>query len=124
MPSRRRSNFQRRQTLDSNVQARLRGARGGFTQFKPEAEREALWNEHGDDNAMFYRRGMSHPIPIEDAEAEEQCWLDSGQNDEYGLSHFFIHKHYSDEEKQALWDDRGDLRRFYWKPGMRQPEPI
>jgi hypothetical protein len=31
---------------------------------------------------------------------------------------------YSDEEKQALWDDRGDLRRFYWKPGMRQPEPI
>ena len=41
----------------------------------------------------------------------------SGEHDEYGMQSFFIGKHYSDEEKQALWDERGDKKRFRWQAG-------
>jgi hypothetical protein len=56
--------------------------------------------------------------------AREDSWLASGADDQYGLDSYFIATNYSDDEKQSLWDKRGDHERWSWKPGMRRPEPI
>jgi len=57
---------------------------------------------------MFWRREMMLPITREELEANEEAWLDSGESDEYGSCSYFIHRFYTDDEKQALWDERGD----------------
>jgi hypothetical protein len=76
-------NLNKRQALSSNTQAWLRGDEScGFFKFKPVAELEALFEEHGDHDAMFYRGGMLRPITVEKLEAFEDSWLDSGESDE------------------------------------------
>jgi hypothetical protein len=55
-------------------------------------------------------------------QARKDAWLNSGESDEYGVCSFFIHKHYTDDEKAALWNERGDKSRFQWQAGMRRPE--
>jgi hypothetical protein len=117
--------LKKKQELDATAQAWLAGDPAcGLFQFKSDQQLETVWREYGDDNAMFWRPGMMLPIPIEDAEAEEQRWLDSGHADEYGRESYFIHTYYTDKEKQALYEDRGDKKNFYWRRGMRGPEPI
>jgi len=39
------------------------------------------------------------------------------------MSGSFIQHNYTDQEKQTLWE-RGDKKRFHWRPGMRGPEAI
>src|ERR1700687_6172945 len=104
MPIRKR-NITRRASLDSNAQAWLDGRcrESGFYQFKPDAELEALWAEHGDTDTMFWRRDMSLPITLEDLEARVEAWLDAGEDDKYGFSSYFVNKHYAANEKLKLW---------------------
>ena len=64
---------------------------------------------------------MMLPITREELEANEDAWLNSGESDEYDSSSFFIHKHYSDAEKQELWSARENGKRYQWRPGMRRP---
>ncbi len=122
MPIRKRT-LSRRQALDSNAQAWLRGEPCGFFMFKPQDELEALWEEYGDKDNMFWRSRYCLPITREELEANEDAWLNSGESDEYGSCSYFIDKYYTDEEKQTLWS-RGDKKRFHWRPGMRGPESI
>src|SRR5438045_3025684 len=49
MPTRQRSNFTKRQALDADAQAWLRGMPCGFFEFQDDAALEALWSEHGGD---------------------------------------------------------------------------
>jgi hypothetical protein len=103
----------------------LRGDECGFFKFKPRDELEAIWREHGDSEKMFYRRGMLFgPITLDDLERRENAWLGTGEGSEYSGDSFFIHEHYSDEEKQTLWQERGDKDLFRWAPGMYRPEAI
>jgi hypothetical protein len=97
---------------------RRSGPSGGAKELQP------IWDQHGDTDSMFWRRDMRRPITREDLESHEDAWLASGESDEYGMQSFFIDKHYSDHEKQALWDERGDKKRFQWQHGKRRPEPI
>jgi hypothetical protein len=85
---------------------------------------QAIWSEHGDDENFFWRRGVGRPITIEALEALEDSWLNSGDDDDYGLNSFFIHKYYSSDEKQKLFDSRGDKSLYRWQPGMRGPAAI
>ncbi|MFB9265585.1 hypothetical protein ACFFWD_20925 [Bradyrhizobium erythrophlei] len=81
--------------------------------FKHLDELEALWNQHGDESSMFWRRSMKLvPITLADLKEHEDAWLNSGESDEYGASSFFINKQYSDAEKTAPWEKRGDKKRF------------
>jgi hypothetical protein len=114
-----------RQGLSSDARAWLDGHRNtGFFQFKPDAELQALWDNNGDADEMFWRRGMARPITLEDLKVSEDEWLNAGVDDEYGGKSFFIWKHYTDEEKQALWAERGDKSVYRWSQGMRKPEAI
>jgi hypothetical protein len=92
MPIRRR-NLSRRQHLDSDAQAWLDGRECHFFQFKPDDELAAIWQEHGDSETMYWTRGMSLPITLEELKANESAWLNSGEHDEYGMQSFFIGKH-------------------------------
>jgi hypothetical protein len=56
--------------------------------------------------------------------AFEDAWLGSGEDEQYGMQSFFIHKYYSDEEKQTLWAERGDKSLYRWRERMRKPEPL
>ncbi|KRQ16720.1 hypothetical protein AOQ71_04600 [Bradyrhizobium manausense] len=60
MPVRKRK-LNKRQTLSASAQAWLRGEPCGFFAYKNADELEALWNEHGDKEAMFWQRGMLRP---------------------------------------------------------------
>jgi hypothetical protein len=122
--ARKRNIKKRLTTLDSDAQKWLEGQPCGFFKFKHDDELAALFEEHGDTDSMFWRRGMSLPITLEDLESREAAWLGSGDNDEYGFNSYFIDKHYSDEQKKELWESRGDKKRFQWRHGMRRPEPI
>jgi len=110
--------------LSQTAQSWLAGKKSGFFQFKRDDELGALWRDYGDGDNMFWRREMMLPITREELEANEEAWLDSGESDEYGSCSYFIHLFYADDEKQALWDERGDKKRFNWRPGMRGPEPL
>jgi vacuolar-type H+-ATPase subunit C/Vma6 len=59
---------------------------------------------------MFSNRGMMLPLTREELEANEDAWLESGESDQYGACSFFIHKHYTDDEKQALFSERATNR--------------
>jgi hypothetical protein len=100
------------------------GDNSGFFEFKLNDELEALWLEQGDEENFFWRIGMARPVTLEKLEASENEWLNSGESDEYGTRSYFISKYYSDEEKQELWNERGNKKRFRWRPGLRQPEAI
>lgn len=115
----------KRQALDSEAQAWLRGEKSsGFFEFKHADDLQAVWLEYGDDSKMFWRRDMSCPITLEDLEERENAWLGTGKGSEYGGESFFVYKYYSDEEKQALWSERGDKDSFRWQRGMYRPEAI
>lgn len=120
MPVRKR-NLSRRSALDSDAQAWLQGEKSGFFEFKPREELATLWEEYGDTSAMFYRCGMTHPISREQLTANENAWLASGADDEYGANSYFIATIYTDDEKQSLWSKRGDNESFRWESGMRRP---
>lgn len=123
MPRRQRSNFSRRAALSSNAQAWLRGDPScGFFKFKTQGELEALWQDYGDHENMWWRSRYHLPVTRDYLEERESAWLNSGESDEYGAHSCFIDKHYTDEEKQALWTEHGDQKRFRWVPGMRRPE--
>lgn len=66
------------------------------------------------------------PITSEDLEAREDQWLNSGGDgaDKYGFNSFFVYKYYSDDEKAALFKERGEKRLYRWQPGMRKPKAI
>jgi hypothetical protein len=51
------------------------------------------------------------PITREELEEYEKAWLNSGDDDENGSHSGFIDKHYTDDEKQALWDGIGTTSR-------------
>jgi hypothetical protein len=121
---RKRNLKKRASTLDSNAQAWLRGEPCGFFKFKSQDELEALWNAYGDADSMFWRRGMMLPITREELEANEDAWINSGAADEYGASSYFTDAHYTDDEKAALWNERGDKTRYDWRAGMRRPAAI
>jgi hypothetical protein len=114
----------KRQALDSNAQAWLRGEECGFFKFKHNDDLETVWREYGDDSKMFYRRGQRLPITLEDLEERENAWLGTGKGSEYGGESFFVFQHYNDDEKQSLWESRGDKDSFRWTPGMYRPLPI
>jgi hypothetical protein len=129
MPRKIRNN-KRRDALTAEAQAWVRGDKScGFYQFKHDDELEAVWLEYGDTETMFWRRDMSLPITLEDLEENEDAleenedaWLGSGEDDKYGGYSFFVYRYYTDDEKQALWNERGDKKRFRWQPDMRRPE--
>jgi hypothetical protein len=100
----------------------LTASSAGFFQFKSQDELSALWAEHGDSNSMFWRSRYCLPITVEELGEHEEAWLNSGESDEYGSRSYFIDRHYTDEERQTLWSERGDKTRFHWRPGMRAPE--
>jgi hypothetical protein len=111
-------------TLPSDARAWLAGDKScGFYQFKPDDELADLWNAYGSDS-MFWRRDMSLPITLEDLEERENAWLGTGKGSEYGGESFFVYKHYSDEEQQTLWNERGDKDSFRWTLGMYRPAAI
>jgi hypothetical protein len=67
MPTRRRGNFTKRQTLSANSQAWLSGdSNCGFFKFKHADELETIWEEYGDHETMHWKRGMRLPLPIGD----------------------------------------------------------
>jgi hypothetical protein len=111
-----------RKGLSSEAQSWLRGERCGFFEYTNDDELEAVWNEYGDANSMFWRRDMSLPISLERLESFEDEWLASGINDDYGSRSFFVYKYYSDDEKQTLWSERGNETIYRWAAGMRRPE--
>jgi hypothetical protein len=111
--------------LTPEARAWLRGEeRQDFFEFKPDEQLEALWNDCGDHDTMFYRRDMARPISLEALEQLEDAWLSSGddESDKYGSRSFFIRKYYTDSEKSELWEERGDKKRFHWQPDMFRPE--
>ena len=111
--------------LSSDARAWLEGsAKCGFYQFKPDDELLALWEKFGDESKMFWRPGVGLPMPIEDLEGFEDLWLNAGDSDDFGGNSFFIYRYYSDEEKAALFKERGDHESYYWRAGMRRPEAI
>jgi hypothetical protein len=112
MPIRKR-NLSRRQALDSNAQAWLAGKPCGFFMFKSQGELQQLFDEYGDHENMFWRSRYCLPITLEKLEEYEDLWLNANSS--------FITSQYSDDEKQALWDERGDKKRFRWKQGMCRP---
>ena len=117
-------NHKRRDQLADDAIAWLAGGRNcGFIQFKHDDELQALWDGHGDSETTYWKRGMARPITLEDLEAFEGAWLNSGNDDEYGGKSFFIGRFYSDEEKEKLWA-RGDTKRFHWRPGIWKPEAV
>lgn len=120
MPRKIRNN-KRRAALDSDAQAWLRGEKCGFFQFKHDDELEPIWLEYGDDSKMFWRRDMGLPITLESLEKRENAWLGLS---EYGGEAFFVFKHYTDAERQALWAERGDTESMYWQPEMFKPLPL
>ena len=121
MAARRRAD-KRRGELTGDARAWLDGKPCGFFRFKHNNELETLWLEHGDTNSMFWRRGVGLPITLEHLEGFEDLWLNAGKNDEYGGNSFFVYRYYSNDEKQTLWDARGDKSLYRWQPGMRKPE--
>src|SRR5258706_16198515 len=106
--------------LIRDVVARLRDS----PEWRLEVELEALWEAYCDKDNMFWRSRYCLPITREELEAMEDAWLNSGESDEYDSCSYFIDKYYTDEEKQALWSEGGDKKRFHWRPGMRGPESI
>jgi len=48
--------------------------------FKPQDELEALWEEYGDKDNMFWRSRYCLPITREELEANEDAWLNSGES--------------------------------------------
>lgn len=93
-------------------------------QFKPDEELAALFEEHGDTDSMWWCRDLARPITLETLEAFEDGWLSSGESDECGMRSYFIAKHYSDDEKQTLWAERGDKSLYRYLQGARKPEAI
>jgi hypothetical protein len=87
---------------------------------------DALWEAHGNPETHFWRPGMRLPISMEDLNHHAACWLESGEgdNDPYGGDSYFIHTHYSEDEKQKLWGDFGDKENFHWERVLRRPIPI
>ena len=115
------SSSPRRAALGSDAQGWLRADKCGFLRFKHDDELEALFEAHG-DGSTFWRRGMMLPVTLEELEPNEEAWLNSGDTSDYDAHSFFIHRFYNDDEKQTLWDERGDDKRFKWQSGMRKPE--
>ena len=95
-----------------------------FFMGKPVNELASLWDVYGDDDAMFWRKGMMMPITREQLDAYENLWLGSGDDEYIGLNSFLIGKHYSDAEKESLWNQRGDKKKYRWQPGMWRPAPV
>jgi hypothetical protein len=123
MAARRRTDKKRAGLADDAI-AWLAGEPCGFFQFQSTDILEELWEAHGDTDSMFWRPEMSLPITLEDLEAFEDLWLASGEDDKYGGKSFFIYRYYSDDEKQELFESRGDKSLYRWLPGMRRPESI
>jgi hypothetical protein len=87
---------------------------------------EALWLAHGNPDTHFWRRGLDLPITLSELEHHEACWLESGapdSNDACGGESYFIWNYYSDEEKQTLWNEHGDIESFHWEICLRRPIP-
>jgi hypothetical protein len=113
-----------RQGLSSDARLWLDGKPCGFFEFKPDDELQALWDANGDESKMFWRRGVSLPITLDDLESREDAWLGSALNDEYGMNSFFIYRFYDDDEKKKLFESRGDHESYYYRKGLRRPQPI
>jgi hypothetical protein len=113
MAARKRSS-KRRQSLSSAAQAWLRGEPCGFFMLKHQGELEAVWEEYGDKANMFWRSRYCLPTTRAELEEHEEAWLN-------GSCGHFVDRHYTDDEKQTLWSERGDRKR---QPGTRVPEPI
>jgi hypothetical protein len=94
-----------RQALTSDARAWLDGKQCGFFQFKSQDELSALWAEHGDSNSMFWRSRYCLPITVEELGELEEAWLKR-----IGSRSSFIDRHYTDEERQTLWSERGDKK--------------
>jgi hypothetical protein len=124
MAARRRTD-KKRTELSEDARAWLEDKPCGFFQFKHSDFLSDLWKVHGDDSKMFWRRGMKGlPITLEDLAERENAWLGTGKGSEYGGESFFVFQHYSDDEKQKLWHERGDKDSFRWTLGMYRPEAI
>jgi hypothetical protein len=107
--------------LDSATQRWLAGEKGGFFQFKPVEELQAIWDAFGDEESLFWRKGMACPITQELLAEFEEDWISSADNgDEHGARSYFIHRFYDDEEKAEL-AKRGNVT---WRPCLRRPEAI
>lgn len=116
MPVRKR-NMSKRSALDEPARLWLDGdERCGFYKFRTQEQLAAVWRDHGEEEKMFWRSRYHLPIPREELEAHEDDWLDGAG--------YTVVNHYTDDEKQVLWNKRGDKARFDWQPGMRMPAPI
>jgi hypothetical protein len=124
----RKRNLQKRaSTLDSNAQAWLRGDKScGLFKFKPQGEFEELWSAYGDDANMFWRSRYCLPITREELEAREGSWLNAADVQVHyrSLAASFINSNYADDEREELWEERGDDSRFQFERGMMWPQAI
>jgi hypothetical protein len=117
-------NKKRRDALTSDARCWLEGKSCGFFEFKHDDELFPLWENYGDTENFFWRPGVGRPMPIEDLEAFEELWLNAGDDDDFGGNSFFIYRHYSNSEKLALFESRGDKESYYYRQGMRRPEAV
>ena len=69
MPIRKR-NLSRRQALDSNAQAWLRGEPCGFFKYKSQEELQKVWDEFGDHENMFWESRYCLPAKRENTTAD------------------------------------------------------
>ena len=109
-----------RQGLSSNERAWLDGdaKTSGFQQFKPDDELSALFESYGDKSKMWWRPDMPVPITLEELSASEASWCEDGG------SAYVVYRYFSDDEKAALFKERGDKKRFRWDSPLRRPEAI
>ena len=64
MPVRKR-NLARREALNPDEEAWLRGDRDcGFVEFRPDEELQALFDSHGDHDALHWEPSMRFPEPV------------------------------------------------------------
>jgi hypothetical protein len=116
----------KRQALTKAARDWLDGKPCGFFKFKSQDELAALWAEHGDEDNMFWRSRYCLPITSEELEAREESWLNAADEEVHyrSLATSFINNNYTEDERQALWDELGDKSRFRFRRGMVWPAPI
>jgi hypothetical protein len=87
---------------------------------------EALWAAHGNPATHFWKPGMKQPITRDALHDHENEWLFSaqGDGDNFGAESYFVWKHFSDEEKQALWAQHPEPALYKWNADLRRPIPI
>jgi len=62
MMARKRRNSKHREPIDDQDRAWLRGEDSGFTEFLPQEQLRALWDEYGDKENLTWTEGYFVPV--------------------------------------------------------------